>query len=628
MKRNKIIITVFLVWCLVFGNVISVSAAPTAVSVYHLHSDEACGKTDSTEYRESVINGNLRTVRTDTCSCGGHLDYYQFDCTCTCGASWHTTGHACINSPAGSYQGSCGNYSRINCSTWHNHPTTTYACGLTTTSEVATLEISISTEEPAQEVELEAIINSTATISNLSYAWSDASTLKTLTVNANDTYTVTITGDNIATTTASITVSNIDATPPTIVSLEADITIPTAGNVTLTVNGTDESGLATEPYSWDGSTWSATNTKTITANGTYTAYVKDSVGNVSQESITISNIDKTAPDITLVADVTEPTPGDVVLTAEGTDAFGLATEPYSWDGSTWSATNTKTITANGTYTVYVKDAVGNIAEKSITISNIYVPAPPADTTPPIILDLYPDTTEPAQQVILTVSVAEPGVLISWDGGLTWGSSTTTIAQANALHTVYVKDYAGNVASRSYDVTNIYIPAKEDEISEIEVIEVEEVKPEEPEEEPEVDIILPPEEEPEEIPEIYVEEVKVPTEKIQGSLSFGEIMTVAAPVAGGGCCLFFFGFWFWGKNAVLFALDGLQERKIGRLKIKKSGGKFIVRIPASMLKKASSNQLCLVPNKRFLKNNEGMYLTIQFANTEIGSRIEREIRIEV
>lgn len=548
MKRNKIIITVFLVWCLVFGNVISVSAAPTAVSVYHLHSDEACGKTDSTEYRESVINGNLRTVRTDTCSCGGHLDYYQFDCTCTCGASWHTTGHACINSPAGSYQGSCGNYSRINCSTWHNHPTTTYACGLTTTSEVATLEISISTEEPAQEVELEAIINSTATISNLSYAWSDASTLKTLTVNANDTYTVTITGDNIATTTASITVSNIDATPPTIVSLEADITIPTAGNVTLTVNGTDESGLATEPY--------------------------------------------------------------------------------SWDGSTWSATNTKTITANGTYTVYVKDAVGNIAEKSITISNIYVPAPPADTTPPIILDLYPDTTEPAQQVILTVSVAEPGVLISWDGGLTWGSSTTTIAQANALHTVYVKDYAGNVASRSYDVTNIYIPAKEDEISEIEVIEVEEVKPEEPEEEPEVDIILPPEEEPEEIPEIYVEEVKVPTEKIQGSLSFGEIMTVAAPVAGGGCCLFFFGFWFWGKNAVLFALDGLQERKIGRLKIKKSGGKFIVRIPASMLKKASSNQLCLVPNKRFLKNNEGMYLTIQFANTEIGSRIEREIRIEV
>ena len=549
MKRNKIIITVFLVWCLVFGNVISVSAAPTAVSVYHLHSDEACGKTDSTEYRESVINGNLRSVRQDTCgSCGGFVDHYQFDCTCTCGASWHTTGHACINSPAGSYQGSCGNYSRINCSTWHNHPTTTYACGLTTTSEVATLEISISTEEPAQEVELEAIINSTATISNLSYAWSDASTLKTLTVNANDTYTVTITGDNIATTTASITVSNIDATPPTIVSLEADITIPTAGNVTLTVNGTDESGLATEPY--------------------------------------------------------------------------------SWDGSTWSATNTKTITENGTYTVYVKDAVGNIAEKSITISNIYVPAPPADTTPPIILDLYPDTTEPAQQVILTVSVAEPDVLISWDGGLTWGSSTTTIAQANALHTVYVKDYAGNVASKSYDVTNIYIPVKEDEISEIEVIEVEEVKPEELEEEPEVDIILPPEEEPEEIPEIYVEEVKVPTEKIQGSLSFGEIMTVAAPVAGGGCCLFFFGFWFWGKNAVLFALDGLQERKIGRLKIKKSGGKFIVRIPASMLKKASSNQLCLVPNKRFLKNNEGMYLTIQFVNTEIGSRVEREIRIEV
>lgn len=550
MKRNKIVITVFLVWCLVFGNVISVSAAPTAVSVYHSHTDEACGKTDTTEYRESVINGNLHSVRQDTCgSCGGFVDYYQFDCTCTCGASWHTTGHACINSPAGSYQGSCGNYSRINCSTWHNHPTTTYACGLTTTSEVATLEISISTEEPAQEVELEAIINSTATISNLSYAWSDASTLKTLTVNANDTYTVTITGDNIATTTASITVSNIDLIAPDITSYVSDITEKTTGKVTLTVEATDDVALATEAYSWDG-------------------------------------------------------------------------------GSSWSSETTKEVSKNGTYVVYVRDAAGNEASAEYKVTNIYVPTPPADTTPPIILDLYPDTTEPAQQVILTVSVAEPGVLISWDGGLTWGSSTTTIALANALHTVYVKDYAGNVASRSYDVTNIYVPVKEEEIPEIEVIEVEEVKTEEPEEEPEVDIILPPEEEPEEIPEIYVEEVKVPTEKIQGSLSFGEIMTVAAPVAGGGCCLFFFGFWFWGKNAVLFALDGLQERKIGRLKIKKSGGKFIVRIPASMLKKASSNQLCLVPNKRFLKNNESMYLTIQFVNTEIGSRIEREIRIEV
>ena len=550
MRKIKAIITFILILSMTFGNFISVSAAPTeSIAVYHSHND-ACGKTDTTEYRESVINGNLHSVRQDTCgSCGGFVDYYQFDCTCTCGASWHTTGHACINSPAGSYQGSCGNYSRINCSTWHNHLTTTYACGLTTTSEVATLEISISTEEPAQEVELEAIINSTATISNLSYAWSDASTLKTLTVNSNDTYTVTITGDNIATTTASITVSNIDLIAPDITSYVSDITEKTTGKVTLTVEATDDVALATEAYSWDG-------------------------------------------------------------------------------GSSWSSETTKEVSKNGTYVVYVRDAAGNEASAEYKVTNIYIPTPPADTTPPIILDLYPDTTEPAQQVILTVSVVEPGVLISWDGGLTWGSSTTTIALANALHTVYVKDYAGNVASRSYDVTNIYIPVKEEEIPEIEVIEVEEVKPEEPEEEPETDIILPPEEEPEEIPEIYVEEVKVPTEKIQGSLSFGEIMTVAAPVAGGGCCLFFFGFWFWGKNAVLFARDGLQERKIGKLKIKKSGGKFIVRITASMLKKASSNRLCLVPNKRFLKNNEGMYLTIQLANTEIGSRIEREIRIEV
>ena len=631
MKTKKVCVTLILIVILFFGNDFRASAEGIeSVSVYHSHNED-CGETPTTEWRESVNNGYLRTVRSDTCACGGHHDYYQFDCTCTCGASWHTTGHACSNSPYGSNAGNCSNYKVINCSTLHNHPSTTYACGLNTSSVVANLNISSSTGDVTKEVTLTGTVSDIDSITNLKYNWSNGETEKTVTVSENGTYELAISGDNIQPASISIIVANIDSTPPTVASLSADITEPTAGNVTLTVTGTDEYGLATAPYSWDGSVWSATNTKMVTTNGTYTAYVKDAVGNVSQKSITINNIDKTAPDITLVADVTDPTPGDIILTVDGTDAFGLATEPYSWDGSTWGVTNTKavttngtytayvkdavgnvaeksiiianidkeapnieikanttaptsgtvtltvigtdefelatepysfdgstwgvtntkTVTTNGTYTAYVKDAVGNIAEKSITISNIYIPQP-VDREPPIIKDLFLSTDKLVEEVVITVVVEEANVSISWDGGVTWGNATTTIAKANTLHTVMVKDEAGNTASRSIEVNNIIVPVKENEQEKIE----EEVITEEiiTEEEPASEVVLPPAEPKEEETELVVELEEVKTEEIQGSISVEEVLTVAAPVTGGGCFVFFFAFWLLGRNATLYALD--------------------------------------------------------------------------
>gem|GEM_PF-5716014 len=62
--------------------------------------------------------------------------------------------------------------------------------------------------------------------------------------------------------------------------------------------------------------------------------------------------------------------GSVTLTASAADEGGLADAPYSWDGVNYTQDATYTATANGTYTVYVKDAAGNITTQEITVDNI------------------------------------------------------------------------------------------------------------------------------------------------------------------------------------------------------------------------------------------------------------------
>ena len=77
--------------------------AEDTVLTYHLYHKHIAG-CQTTVYKtiSADTTSVLRTVNTDTCSCGGHHDYYEFTASCSCGKTWYTTGHACINSPANS----------------------------------------------------------------------------------------------------------------------------------------------------------------------------------------------------------------------------------------------------------------------------------------------------------------------------------------------------------------------------------------------------------------------------------------------------------------------------------------------------------------------------------------------
>ena len=305
-------------------------------------------------------------------------------------------------------------------------------------------------------------ITATDSQSNLAdqpYSWDNQQTwtvARTKEVTANGTYTVYVRDKAGNVANKSITVNNIDKTLPT-VNITPSTKNWTKENITLTisVNNAQESlGLDDKPYSWDGTNWGTSTTKEITTNGTYTIYVKNKVGTIVEKSITISNIDKTAPTVNVTSNTTNWTKGNVTLTVTATDnQSNLSEQPYSWDKTNWGTSTTKEVTANGTYTVYVKDKVGNIANKSITVSNIDRTAPTINVTSNTI-----NWTKDNVTLTITATDNEGGSGLddkpySWDG-TNWGTSTTKEVTANGTFTAYVKDKAGNVANKSITVNNI------------------------------------------------------------------------------------------------------------------------------------------------------------------------------
>lgn len=125
----------------------------------------------------------------------------------------------------------------------------------------------------------------------------------------------------------------------------------------VTIDATVSTG-----YTWKN--WTGTFTET-TKNYTFAMPSSD-------VTLTANAEDKTAPTVTLSQSPTAWTNGTVTLTATASDAgSGLHSTPYSWDGgTTWTSSKTKVVTTNGTYSVTVRDAVGNTASATINVTNI------------------------------------------------------------------------------------------------------------------------------------------------------------------------------------------------------------------------------------------------------------------
>ena len=147
----------------------------------------------------------------------------------------------------------------------------------------------------------------------------------------------------------------------------------TNGNVTLTVNYVEELNQISNWYSWNGTTFNSTNTKPVSANETYTAYVKDAADNVWSCNITVNNIDTTAPQIELTSSSDQKS-ATQRLTWTCTDNVWI-TQYYIWSSSTPSYVNVSNvgnfttwinITSAWTYYFFCKDAAWNVTSGSKT----------------------------------------------------------------------------------------------------------------------------------------------------------------------------------------------------------------------------------------------------------------------
>ncbi len=294
------------------------------------------------------------------------------------------------------------------------------------------------------------------------YIWSNGDSAQTTTVTGNGTYTCSITytdesSGGVGSVNASITVNNIDNQGPTISANQTEGW--TKESVLLTATAEDgQSGLDENAYSWDGNEWLPGAERSVTENGSYTLKVRDRLGNQSEYTFTVSNIDREAPVIeTWQLSNEEYTDQPITLTITAADhGAGLADQAYSLDGEHWQSENAFVIEQSGTYIVYVRDRLGNSASladegKSIEITNV-------DTQAPDIFGKQTPEGWTNGAVLLTATAEDwqSGLhenAYSWDG-TEWLSTAERTVSENGNYTLKVRDRLGNQSEYTFTVSGI------------------------------------------------------------------------------------------------------------------------------------------------------------------------------
>lgn len=166
-------------------------------------------------------------------------------------------------------------------------------------------------------------------------------------------------------------------------NVNKDVTAPTGthsinptnwtnGDVTITLNTTDDMSGVKRIKKPDGSyTYSVSTIYVVPANGSYTFVLEDNVGNTRNYTVTINNIDKTAPTGSLSHSPTNWVNTDVKIHWSVADANSGVKQIKLPDGTIkTTATGDYTVSQNGTYTFVVYDVAGNTLTLQETVTNI------------------------------------------------------------------------------------------------------------------------------------------------------------------------------------------------------------------------------------------------------------------
>lgn len=264
-------------------------------------------------------------------------------------------------------------------------------------------------------------------------------------VTSNGTYTFKVTDLAGKSVSKSITVSNIDLTPPSL-TLGVNTTSFTTGDVVINFTANDANFSKVELPNGQFST-NKTGSYTVTSNGTYSFKAYDSVGNVTTKSITISNIDKTAPTLNVSLSSSALTNENLTINFSADDAnFDYVLKPDNSKSTT--KTGSFGISSNGVYVFKAYDKAGNSVTKTLTVSNI-------DKTNPS-LSLTVNTTNPSKDVVISyVGDDEHFKSIALPNGSTTTSKTGNYTvSSNGTFTFKASDSVGNETTKTITISNI------------------------------------------------------------------------------------------------------------------------------------------------------------------------------
>ncbi len=298
------------------------------------------------------------------------------------------------------------------------------------------------------------------------------------TAEANGTYTVyaadTAGNDAIGT----VTIGNITTALPVLTLTPATTDLVNTGiEVSVGAEASDEAaGNAVAALKWaagsrnaayfgsGGGTAVTGGSFAATANGTYTVYAVDAAGNETVTSVTIDNIVTEGPAITVAIDPAGSTtsPVTVAVTAAANRADrGNTVALLKWaageldaaamadpaTGSELASGDSFQVTANGTFTLYAVDALGNAHTETIVIANIRTPS---STSAPYVGDpnVYRFLLTPGQPYTLLVE----GMTLRIPAGAIDRSMTITIEVIKEASDEREIDAGLRPLSKQYEMT--------------------------------------------------------------------------------------------------------------------------------------------------------------------------------
>ncbi|WP_231734930.1 hypothetical protein [Bacillus sp. FJAT-29937] len=277
-----------------------------------------------------------------------------------------------------------------------------------------------------------------------------------------------------------IEIINIDMEAP-VISLSPSKLDPVNTEINVDVEVTDYSAIVSQKWAkgnhdlgyFQSSGTEIINSKFIVSeNDIYTVYAKDSAGNESIKTITISNIDIEAPVITLTSSKVDPVNTEIDVSVDVVDnnqifvnkwASGNQDFAYFQTGGNEVKDGKFIVSQNGIYTVYAKDSAGNESLETIEITNIDMDAP--------VIVLTPSKIDPVNtEIDVSVEVVDNNPIIEkkWAIGIqdisyfqTGGTEVINdkfIVSVNGIYTVFAKDSAGNESLQTIEISNIDMDA--------------------------------------------------------------------------------------------------------------------------------------------------------------------------